>query len=232
MPGYLKRLCYRTYEVEAKQVAISLHDRNRDAKVLDCGCGTGEYTMEVAHKIGTEEIVGVDAVPQAVKTAKENGVAAEIVNLNKPWRFDDNSFDVIHATGIIDHLDDVDNFFMESYRVLKPSGYLLILTSNLAAYHHILSLILGLQPSIAHISSKVLVGTLGIDGEHWESLEYGYLKKVFTLRALSALLRYYNFKVEIVRGIGYYPLPLKLARLACKTDKLHSAYFVTKARKV
>ena len=228
---YLKRLYYRTYEIEAKRVALNLHERNENAKVLDCGCGTGKYTMEVAYKIGAKDIVGIDVTPEVVAVAKGNGVVAEVANINEPWRFDSGYFDAIHATGIIDHLDDTDNFFAESYRVLKTGGYMVILTSNLAAYHHILSLLFGRQPSIAHISSKVLVGTLGIDGEHWETLEQGCLKRVFTLRALLGLCWYYNFNVEKVIGAGYYPLPPKLATFMCKVDKTHSAYLVIKVRK-
>jgi len=228
---YLKRLFTATYDVDAKQAVLNAHEMNPDARVLDCGCGTGEYTMEVARKIGVTDIAGIDASPSAVADAVKNGVRAIVGNLNNPLPFPDNSLDVVHATGIVDHLDDVDGFFKEARRVLKPGGYLLVLTSNLAANHHILSLMLGRQPSIAHISDKVLVGTLGIDGDHWEPLKYGYLKKVFTVRALTALLWHYGFRVGGITGVGYYPLPLRFARLACKLDRTHAAYCIVKAHK-
>lgn len=49
-----------------------------------------------------------------------------IMDLNKPWEFEDNSVGVIRAYHILEHLPDTIHFFNEAYRVLAPGGFLLI----------------------------------------------------------------------------------------------------------
>lgn len=49
-----------------------------------------------------------------------------IVDLNKPWPFEDNSVGVLRAYHVLEHLDDAIHFFNEAFRVLAPGGFLLI----------------------------------------------------------------------------------------------------------
>lgn len=227
----LKQLYHNTYDVEAKNTAIKMHEVNPKARFLDCGPGGGEYTMRIAKRIGTKDVWGLEIDNELVAQCEARGINMVQGDLGEKWDFGDNSFDILHASGIIDHLFDTDTFLEESYRTLKQGGYLLILNNNLSAYHHIFTLLMARQPSVAHISEKALVGTLGLDGEHWGLLGPQRLKRAFTTYGMVRLLEFYGFKVEKVVGVGFYPFPAKVARLFCKLDKLHSAYFIIKARK-
>ncbi|XES77646.1 MAG: class I SAM-dependent methyltransferase [Candidatus Bathyarchaeia archaeon] len=56
-------------------------------------------------------------------------------NLNRDQLpFDDCFFDFVSATEVIEHLWNTDQFIKECYRVLKPRGYFLISTPNLASW--------------------------------------------------------------------------------------------------
>lgn len=49
-----------------------------------------------------------------------------IMDLEKAWEIPDNSVGVIRASHILEHLHDTIHFFNEAFRVLIPSGFLLI----------------------------------------------------------------------------------------------------------
>jgi len=47
-----------------------------------------------------------------------------------PWKFKDNEFDMILASGIIEHLTDISKVFMEMYRVSKHGGLIYIMVPH------------------------------------------------------------------------------------------------------
>lgn len=57
----------------------------------------------------------------------------EYMNLNKPWRFKDNSVDVVYASHLFEHLTlrSADLFVHEAFRSLKPGGVIRIVVPDL-----------------------------------------------------------------------------------------------------
>ena len=55
------------------------------------------------------------------------------MNLNKKWKFDNNSVDIVYASHLFEHLslNSADLFLSESYRVLKPGGVIRIVVPDL-----------------------------------------------------------------------------------------------------
>ena len=52
-------------------------------------------------------------------------------DLNKfPWLFKDNKFDVILASGILEHLDNTSKVMMEMYRICKDKGVIYIMVPH------------------------------------------------------------------------------------------------------
>jgi len=59
------------YYRENQLKVLSLLERNPNARVLDIGCSSGEFTLEVGKAIGTKELYGVDLNKEAVKSARK-----------------------------------------------------------------------------------------------------------------------------------------------------------------
>lgn len=107
-------------------ILLNLH---QDKIYLDLGCGTGNYTCELANKGYT--FYGVDPSEKMLKEAQRRnnsikwlpGSAEQI-----PAR--DQSFDGIVATLTIHHWTNMAMAFKEINRVLKPGGRIVFFTST------------------------------------------------------------------------------------------------------
>ena len=94
----------------------------KSSKILDLGCGTGQFTEEIK-KLGFN-VYGVDINPPTGKNYKKVDLCAE----QSPWN--DNSFDVIFSKSVIEHFKDPDILVHEAYRLLKPGGIFICMTPS------------------------------------------------------------------------------------------------------
>lgn len=97
--------------------------------ILDVGCGDGFYLHLLYELLPKAKIVGIDKDNNALKSASINlkGKSLrlkyeDIYNLS----FANNSFDVVLASEVLEHLKDDFKGLKEIYRILKPGGLLLI----------------------------------------------------------------------------------------------------------
>ncbi len=218
-------------DYENRQCILKLVENDPDARLLDCGCGNGSFTRQVAKKIGTPQVFGIECILE-VEPVHDGSIQVVDSDLNDRFPFDDGVFDVIHANQIIEHLYETDLFIEEIYRVLKNGGYAVISTPNLAGIHNIFSLFLGKQPFSAHISNQVILGN-SFDPKHGlkhENRGRVHLR-VFTYESLVELFEYHGFTVEKIHGSGYYPLPVPVARILARVDARHAVYLTIKVRK-
>jgi ubiquinone/menaquinone biosynthesis C-methylase UbiE len=95
-------------------------------KVLDYGCGEGDFCMQMA-KLNPESVTGIDIADQSVENATKNARKAGYTNVNflemdaEHTTFPNDSFDVIFEGGVLHHLD-LNKAYAEMARLLKPSG--------------------------------------------------------------------------------------------------------------
>lgn len=213
-----------------KGIILSLLDHQPQAKLLDLGCDDGSWTMKLSEKIGTREIYGVEIVDKAIQKAKEKGIRAYKANLNEFFPFEDNSFDVIHADQVIEHIEKLDNFLTELYRVLKPGGYVVVSTENASSWHNILASIMGWQIfSLTNISSKLNGIGNPLSIHHGETLfvDSWTHKTIFNYLGLKDFFKVYDFNNVKIIGSGYYPLPAVFG----KFDSRHAHYITLKCSK-
>lgn len=115
------------------QVVIKLMRENKLKKVLDVGCGTGRLVNHL-NKHGFEAI-GCDNSPNAVRIAQKlnNKLTIQLASAVK-LPFKKNSFDLVTAISLIEHLtqNEGGKFLEEARRVLKPKGYIFLVTPNFA----------------------------------------------------------------------------------------------------
>ena len=94
--------------------------------ILDFGCGTGNFTYAIKN-LTTADIYGVDSSAGMRDKALKKGLDIRIGNhISIP--FDDGYFDFIYMTDVIHHVPDLNIMFSEFCRVLKPNGFICILT--------------------------------------------------------------------------------------------------------
>lgn len=205
------------------------------SKLLDCGCADGTFTLEVAHQLKAGETFGVEYVPELAEICRQKGVRVSTKNLNEGLDYPSDYFDVVLSNQVIEHLVETDLYVREVLRVLKPGGCTIQSTNNMASWHNILSLVLGMQPMPCHASNEIArvgnhLGQNRIKGSrrlargrvHWRVLAYA---------ALGELFEYHGFCRVHVKTSGYYPFPPALASFLCKIDKWHGAYLIMKAYK-
>lgn len=95
----------------------------KDIKILDTGCGTGMLLKEM-ESFGV--CYGIDISQRAVDFCKNRGIGnvqiADAANIP----YSDNTFDVVVALDVIEHIKDDENALKEIYRALKPQGMAII----------------------------------------------------------------------------------------------------------
>jgi SAM-dependent methyltransferase len=217
---------------EYRKDVLSLFTHDPEARLLDLGCGDGEFTLKVAEKIGTRIIFGLDGGGEDVESAKKKGIICLQTNLEARFPFEDKSFDVVCANQVIEHLSNTDGFISEIHRVLKPAGYAVISTPNLAAWHSIFFLLIGWQPHLADVSDAFFwAGRPHTPREEALAETMPHHRRLFVSGALKELFQYHGFKPERSVVSGCRPLPGPLARIAVRFLKRHADVITMSVRK-
>ena len=102
----------------------SHYERTGRLRILDIGCGTGAM-LDDLKPFG--EVIGADFSPEALQFCVTRGASAGLARADvRRLPFADESFDVVTAMDIIEHIDDDKAASSEIFRVLKPGGRLLV----------------------------------------------------------------------------------------------------------
>lgn len=211
---------------------LDLLEYNPQAKLVDLGCYRGWTINKLATKVGTNHVYGCDVDAKAVAEAREHKIDAVVADLNKALPYADNFFDVVYSNQVIEHLNNVDQFIDEMYRITKPGGYVITSTENLASWHNIGALLLSQQPFSQHISRKYNIGNkLSPHYRTKQGQEIWCHQTVFTTFSLQEIFIVYGFQIEKVKGAGYHPLFGPMASLFSRIDSGHSHFITVKARK-
>jgi len=92
--------------------------------VLDIGAGTGKMLSELKTK--GWEVMGIDREQEAVKWSKKRGVKVKLTDIEKKLPFKKNSFDLVLALDVLEHLNKDGKSLQEIGRVLKSEGVAII----------------------------------------------------------------------------------------------------------
>jgi methionine biosynthesis protein MetW len=218
---------FRATEDENRRVILETMPPRPGARMLDLGCGDGLWTRELARRIGATDVHGVEIQERRAAEARERGIDAVVADLSEPLDvYEDASFDVVHSNQVIEHIRDTDGFMREIRRLLRPDGYVLLSTNNLASWHNIVSLTFGWQPMPCNVSDVVKVGNPLDAYDHYEGLPEQLHLRVFTGRALTELACYHGLRPVTERSAGYYPFPSTIGRQLARIDRRHGAFLV------
>jgi ubiquinone/menaquinone biosynthesis C-methylase UbiE len=100
------------------------------ARVLDVGCGPGTISADLARRVAPGIVAGIDIASEVIETAQS--LHADQVGENLQFSVDnvydlsfgDESFDVVYAHQVLQHLSDPVSALVEMRRVLVNGGVL------------------------------------------------------------------------------------------------------------
>lgn len=121
MSGYLM---LRALTAQLRSQLRLRFDTSRQIDVVDLGCGSRPY--EPLLRPYARSYVGVDVV---------DGPAVDVVAPAESLPFDDDSFDCVLCTQVLEHVRDPTVVVSEIHRVLKIGGTAFISTHGVIRYH-------------------------------------------------------------------------------------------------
>jgi len=142
--------------------------------VLDVGCATGALLLSLRER--GWRVTGVEISPCADYAQNKRNLDVR----NRPLEennFSPESFDVILASHLIEHLNDPRSFLAEADRILKKGGNIFITTPNIS----------GFQARLYK--------------DRWRSAIFDHLY-LFSKRTLANMLELTGFKVETISTWG------------------------------
>lgn len=112
-------------------------------RVLDIGCRTGALTR--AYLAGNE-VVGIDVDRESLAEAARLGIETHWADADEPLPFASESFDVVVAGEVLEHLREPARLVAEILRVLRPGGTLVGSVPNSFRLKSRLLFLLGRSP--------------------------------------------------------------------------------------
>jgi ubiquinone/menaquinone biosynthesis C-methylase UbiE len=159
---------------------------NKMFNVLDCGCGTGTITIEIAKCVKT--VTAMDISNEMLKIVKAKAEKSEIENIEYKQsdlvglNIGSNSFNTIFMNNVIHLVDEKEKTIRKAYDLLANDGYL--------------------------ISTTPCTGeNYGIKNKIESVLFVGYLLFMFGIKALKIYKQVYDFKkkelIELILSCGF-----------------------------
>ena len=203
---------YLSYEIENEDAFLDLQKlalkdagflhlqdkllvKNDPPAILDIGCATGALLAVLREK--GWEAKGVEISPCAFYARENRALDVKSLPLEE-CNFAPESFDVILASHLIEHLNDPRSFLAEVYRILKKSGYVFITTPNISGFQ-----------------ARLYAGA-------WRSAIFDHLY-LFSKGTLSKMLKGSGFKIESCRtwgGLAKGSVPFWLKKIADRLAKI------------
>jgi SAM-dependent methyltransferase len=110
----------------AFDVAVEAVVDARPRRLLEVGCGMGQFAAAVAGRTDAE-VVAIDLSPRMVELASERGLDARVADV-EALPFEGAEFDCVAANWMLYHVPDVDRALGELRRVLDDDGTLVATT--------------------------------------------------------------------------------------------------------
>jgi 2-polyprenyl-3-methyl-5-hydroxy-6-metoxy-1,4-benzoquinol methylase len=126
MQAHPDALCTSSLNLTRIQIFSDIVSRiGKSLMVLDVGAGDGVISGPIS-EMGNE-VISIE-LPTIAAIAHKCGVPSVVANDAEHLTFASNSFDLVIASEVLEHLWNPHNFFDEAYRVLRADGYLIIET--------------------------------------------------------------------------------------------------------
>lgn len=128
---------WRTVENSAAFVLDELRD---GADLLDVGCGPGTISADFARRIPGGHVTAIDLAEGVIADARSNSDFADVANLTFEVRdlydtgFAAESFDIVYAHQVLQHVTDPVRALREMRRVVRPGGVVAVRDTDFGAF--------------------------------------------------------------------------------------------------
>ncbi|MEU3947581.1 methyltransferase domain-containing protein [Streptomyces sp. NPDC029526] len=108
-------------------------------EILDVGCGPGTITADLAERVPGGHVTGLDRAPGILERARATAGERGLTNVRfavgdvHALGFPDDSFDVVHAHQVLQHIGDPVRALREMRRVTRPGGLVAVRDADYAA---------------------------------------------------------------------------------------------------
>lgn len=123
-----------------EQKLVERYALPRNARVLDVGAGTGEFSARIAMAYPEAQVTGVELLPASVEYARRKHAAlasrvrfeaGDAFHLPQP----DDTYDLVANRHMVQSVPHVDRVLAELVRVTKPGGHVHVLAEDYTMLH-------------------------------------------------------------------------------------------------
>jgi SAM-dependent methyltransferase len=123
-----------------EKTLINFYRLPRNARVLDVGSGTGEFSARMAEAFPDAHVLGIELLPGSVQVARDKHASvAPRLRFESGDAFAlalaDNSFDLVANRHMIQSVPHVEKILAELVRVTKPGGHVHVLAEDYGMLH-------------------------------------------------------------------------------------------------
>ena len=169
---------------------------DRRPRILDVGCGTGANLLMLS-QYGDAE--GVDVSEDALAFCRERGLENVKLGAAEQLPYDDDTFDLVTALDVVEHLDDDLAGLREMRRVLRPGGRVLLFVPTFM-------FLWGLQDDVSNHRRRYrmpeLRRVLKQAGFEIERTTYANITFFMPILAMRKLMRLTGIKAESENNIN------------------------------
>lgn len=202
----------QTFTDRLKKIFI---ETGRKGRLLDVGCAFGDCLVE-AKNLGWRNVEGLEISSYAYGLAKKRGLKVKKGSLTTV-AYSPNSFDVVTYQDVIEHVVFPMSELKKVYKILKPGGWLLIVTPDVGGFW---SKLLGsvwyhFKPGehVVYFSQESIRKALGKSG--FINIKTSKTYHVMSLEYLANRLRYYSplffgFILQLLKRTRLKDLPFRV----------------------
>jgi 2-polyprenyl-3-methyl-5-hydroxy-6-metoxy-1,4-benzoquinol methylase len=158
-----------------------LYPRRTGDRLLDVGCGSGDY-LDTEASVGWKA-EGIDPDPRAVEAGRARGRQIRLSDVESEAQHSSGAYDAITMSHVIEHFHDPIAALKACHSLLGPGGRIWIATPRLGCTGH-----------------KRF-------GENWRGLEVPRHLVLFDEKSLSRVLRSAGFSHPLARRVGRHVAP-------------------------
>ena len=176
-------------------------------RVLEVGCGMGQFAERVARELDAK-LVAIDLAPRMVDLARQRGIDARVGDV-QALPFADGEFGCVVANWMLYHVPDLDAGVRELARVLRPGGRLVAATlgeENLADLWRLVDYPRPTRPFTAENGAEVL-------GRHFAWVERRDVEAALVFPDRAAVQRYVDssfFAPAVEKRVPEIPEPFRV----------------------